>query len=276
MYPLSDLRVLILEENNLVELTVNSLHKNMPTVPYTVVPCEPGNRFPTTFKNLKGITLVLRSGVVVNKAVEIPDKVVDFALCVSRRAVYIDDDRIKNHYPLIDKNITDGLLDLSVFLVNPEKWDSIPESDRGVLKDKKLLYMSRVMNHKDDVLFSEEAVATIDALHYGMEGEDAFIYNQLRLAVGSTSPTDQKEFLLNGGKFEDINGNIISEGDRRWNDILTEIIEAEALYLKGLKNHKEATKVKINQDIYETLNPLIGEVDINKVIRAQQEVKDRI
>ena len=177
MYPLSDLRVLILEENNLVELTVNSLHKNMPTVPYTVVPCEPGNRFPTTFKNLKGITLVLRSGVVVNKAVEIPDKVVDFALCVSRRAVYIDDDRIKNHYPLIDKNITDGLLDLSVFLVNPEKWDSIPESDRGVLKDKKLLYMSRVMNHKDDVLFSEEAVATIDALHYGMEGEDAFIYN---------------------------------------------------------------------------------------------------
>ena len=109
-----------------------------------------------------------------------------------------------------------------------------------------------------------------------IEIEDAFIYNQLRLAVGSTSPTDQKEFLLNGGKFEDINGNIISEGDRRWTGILTKIIDAEALYLKGLKNHKAATKVKINQDIYETLNPFIGEVDINKVIKAQQKLKDSI
>ena len=176
MFPLNDLRVLILEENNLVDLTVNSLHKNMPTVPYTVVPCEPGNRFPTTFKHIKGVTLVLRSGLVVNKGVEIPDSILNFPLCISRRGVYVTDNRLKLHYPLVDKNITEGLIDLSIFLINPEKWDSIPESDRGVIPTKKL-YMPRSMNHKDDVLFKEEAVATIDALHYGIEGENAFIYN---------------------------------------------------------------------------------------------------
>ena len=177
MFPLSDLKLLILEENNLVDLTVNSLHKNMPNTSYTVVPCTPGNRFPTTFKNIRGTTLVLRSGLVINKAIEIPEKVIDYPLSVSRRGVYIDHNRLKNHYPLIDKNIHKDLIDLSVFLVNPEKWDSIPTSDRGVLGGKKLLYMSRRMNHKDDILFAEEATAAIDALYYGIEGEKAFIYN---------------------------------------------------------------------------------------------------
>jgi hypothetical protein len=148
----------------------------MPTVPYTVVPCKPGNRFPTTFKHTSSVTLVLRSGVVVNRQVEIPDKVRDFPICISRRGVFVDNDRIKLHYPLVDKNITEGLIDLSVFLVNPEKWDSVPESDRGVIPNKKL-YLPRNMNHKDDVLFKEEAVATIDALQYGIDGEKAFIYN---------------------------------------------------------------------------------------------------
>ena len=177
MYPLSDLSVLILEDNNLIDLTVNSLHKNMPNTPYTVVPCTPGNVFPTTFNNITGTTLVLKSGLVVNREVKIPKKAVDYALCVSRRGVYIDDSRLKHHYPLIDKNMHKGLIDLSVFIVNPENWDSIPTSDRGVLRDKKLLFMSRLMNHKDDILFAENSTAAIDAVHYGVEGEKAFIYN---------------------------------------------------------------------------------------------------
>jgi len=176
MFPPNDLRVLILEENNLVNLTVNSLHKNMATVPYTVVSCNPGDRFPTTFKYAKGITLVLRSGLVVDREIELPDKVKDFPLCVSRRGVYITDDRLKQHYPLVDKNITPNLLDLSVFVINPEKWDSIPQSDRGVIP-KKVLYMPRTMNHKEDILFAKEACATIDALHYGVDGEKAIIHN---------------------------------------------------------------------------------------------------
>lgn len=177
MYPLSDLKVLILEENNLVDLTVNSLHKNMPNTSYTVVPCTPGTRFTTTFKNIRDTTLVLRSGLVINREVEVPKKIIDYALCVSRRGVYIDHNRIKDHYPLIDKSMHKDLIDLSVFLVNPEKWDSIPTSDRGVLGGKRLLYMSRMMNHKDDILFAKEATAAIDALNYGISGERAFIYN---------------------------------------------------------------------------------------------------
>ena len=37
--------------------------------------------------------------------------------------------------------------------------------------------MPRSMNHKDDVLFENKAVATIDALDYAIQGENAFIYN---------------------------------------------------------------------------------------------------
>ena len=58
-------------------------------------------------------------------------------------------------------------------------WDTPPESDRGVLRDKKLLYMPRRMNHKEDVLFGEEAVATIDGLQYGIDGESAIIHNYI-------------------------------------------------------------------------------------------------
>ena len=176
MFPLSDLKLLILEENNLIDLTVNSLHKNMPNTSYTIVPCIPGDRFGTTLKNIRGTTLVLRSGVVINREVEIPKKVVNYDLCLSKRGVGIDHSRLKHHYPLVDKNITKDLVDMSVFLINPEKL-VIPESDRGFLRDKKLLYMSRRMNHKDDILFAEEATAAIDALTYGIDGEDAFIYN---------------------------------------------------------------------------------------------------
>ena len=176
MYPLKNLSVLILQENNLVNLTINSLHKNMPNVPYTIVPCEPGNRFPTIFKNIKGLTLVLKSGLVVDKEVEISESAIDFPICISRRGVYTDHDRIYRHYPLVDKNITKGLVDMSIFVINPEKWDSIPESDRGIIPNKKL-YMPRSMNHKDDVLFENKAVATIDALDYAIQGENAFIYN---------------------------------------------------------------------------------------------------
>ena len=150
MLNLKNLKLLILEENNLVNLTTNSLDINNPEIKYSVVKPN-GSRIKTALNNINDITLVVKSGLVLNlKNKDFPSRA-----------------KIKNYH----------ILDLSIFVMNPYKWEKIPDSDEGVLHDKKLLYMPRYMNHKDDVLFKQDATAAIDAFYYGVLGEQAVVYN---------------------------------------------------------------------------------------------------
>ena len=179
MLNLKNLKLLILEENNLVNLTTNSLDINNPEIKYSVVKPN-GSRIKTALNNINDITLVVKSGLVLNlKNKDFPSraKIKNYHMAVSRYGVFIDHDRLKEHYRYVDKNIHDSVLDLSIFVMNPYKWEKIPDSDEGVLHDKKLLYMPRYMNHKDDVLFKQDATAAIDAFYYGVLGEQAVVYN---------------------------------------------------------------------------------------------------
>jgi len=176
-----NLKILILETNNLTRLTTNSIEANMTGYDYKVV--EPGeSKIGTALRNTDDITLVVKSGLVLNiKEGDLPtkEKLEKYHLAVSREAVYADHPSIKKHYELTSKRMHRGMIDLSLFIINPKKWDRIPESDRGLLSKSKLLFMPRYMNHRNDIIFEEETINASDALTYGVLGEQACIYNYI-------------------------------------------------------------------------------------------------
>ena len=184
MLNLKDLKVLILEDNNLTNLTVNSLKENTPEISYKVISKkeQTESRIGTALLNSKDITLVVSSGIVLElKDTDIPalDVLEEYDICVSRYAVYMDHDRLKAHYHYVDNRITDGVIDLSLFIINPKKWETIPDSDKGILEDVKKLFIPRYMHHKNDILFEEEATSAVDAFHYGVLGEQASVFNYI-------------------------------------------------------------------------------------------------
>ena len=184
MLNLKDLKVLILEDNNLTNLTVNSLKENTPEISYKVISKEEQteSKIGTALLNSKHITLVVSSGIVLElKDTDIPDLDVleEYDICVSRYAVYMDHDRLKAHYYYVNKKLTDGVIDLSLFIINPKRWKSIPDSDKGILEDVKKLFIPRYMHHKNDILFEEEATSAVDAFNYGVLGEQASVFNYI-------------------------------------------------------------------------------------------------
>ena len=184
MLNLKDLKVLILEDNNLTNLTVNSLKENTPEISYKVISKEEQteSKIGTALLNSKHITLVVSSGIVLElKDTDIPDLDVleEYDICVSRYAVYMDHDRLKAHYYYVNKKLTDGVIDLSLFIINPKRWRSIPDSDIGILEDVKKLFIPRYMHHKNDILFEEEATSAVDAFNYGVLGEQASVFNYI-------------------------------------------------------------------------------------------------
>ena len=184
MLNLKDLKVLILEDNNLTNLTVNSLKENTPEISYKVISKEEQteSKIGTALLNSKHITLVVSSGIVLElKDTDIPDLNVleEYDICVSRYAVYMDHDRLKAHYYYVNKKLTDGVIDLSLFIINPKRWRSIPDSDIGILEDVKKLFIPRYMHHKNDILFEEEATSAVDAFNYGVLGEQASVFNYI-------------------------------------------------------------------------------------------------
>tara|TARA_R100000664_G_C2753332_1_gene140716 strand:+ start:1378 stop:2112 length:735 start_codon:yes stop_codon:yes gene_type:complete len=184
MLNLKNLKVLILEENNLLKLTTNSLDINNPEITYRVISKDKmlESRIATVLNNTDEITLVIKSGLIVNlKNKDLPSKskLNKYHMAVSRYGVFTDHERIKQHYQYISEEINKKVLDLAIFIINPKKWKTAPEKDSGALRDKKLLYMPRYMNHKDDILFREESTAAIDAFNYGVLGEQALVHNYL-------------------------------------------------------------------------------------------------
>ena len=186
MSDLKDLKVLILESNNLTNLTVNSLKQNMPNTEYTVVAKEKHTEsvLGTSLQNCERFTptLVVKSGVVLNlKEKDLPskNKINAYDICLSREGVFTDHKRLKKHYKYVNNKINKSVVTLDIFIINPSRWETIPQTDKGILKDLKKIFMPRYMHHKHDVLFKEEATAAIDAFNYGVLGEQASVFNYI-------------------------------------------------------------------------------------------------
>ena len=176
-----NLKLLILETNNLTRLTTNSIEANMTGYDYKVVKPDE-SKIGTALKNIDDITLVVKSGLVLNiKEGDLPsrEKLKKYHLGVSREAVYADHPSIFKHYDLTSRKMHKGMIDLSLFIINPAMWDDIPESDTGLLSKSKLLHMPRYMNHRNDIIFKEQTINASDALTYGVLGEQACIYNYI-------------------------------------------------------------------------------------------------
>ena len=160
-----NLKLLILETNNLTRLTTNSIEANMTGYEYKVV--KPGDsKIGTALKNIDDVTLVVQSGLVLNiKEGDLPsrEKLKKYHLAVSREAVYADHPSIGKHYELTSRRMHRGMIDLSLFIINPAMWDDIPESDTGLLSKSKLLHMPRYMNHRNDIIFKEQTINACDA-----------------------------------------------------------------------------------------------------------------
>ena len=68
MLNLKNLKVLILEKNNLLKLTTNSLDQNNPEIKYKVITKDKVSNsiIGTALSNIKETTLVIKSGIVLN------------------------------------------------------------------------------------------------------------------------------------------------------------------------------------------------------------------
>ena len=194
------LKILILKTNELDRLTINSIEKNMPEATYEVVKCENQKKIRTALEHSKGKTpmLVVTSGLVLDvQDFDIPqsDILSRYAICCSRAGVYVDHG-YRNNYKTIKKILHKGHIDLSIFVINPGLWNEIPESDTGALKDKKILYMPRYMNHKTDVQVND-ALSAYPCLQYGALGLSAAVYNYVdNIASGEATVAESYAYCF--------------------------------------------------------------------------------
>lgn len=175
---MSRLKVLVIECNKLVSLTVNSIKANMPDWEYEVVPYQ-GGFIPTALRHSEELCLAVKSGVILDiKDGDLPAIGVleRYDICVSRAGVFTDSDANKHIYRLVGSPVTPKTIDLSIFCINPKRWVRIPDTDSGVLSKVKRLRMPRHMNHKSDILV-EKSVSAFTAMDYGMLAEQASVFN---------------------------------------------------------------------------------------------------
>jgi len=172
------LKILVIKCNQLSELTLNSIRKNMPDWEFDVVDYD-GGFIRTALMNSNEICLAVKSGVILDiQDGDLPEKSLleQYDICVSRDGVFTDNAYNKHIYGLIGSNLNKKSIDLSVFCINPRRWIKIPDADAGVLGRVKRLRMPRHMNHKCDVIISEAVSARV-AMDYGMLGEQASVLN---------------------------------------------------------------------------------------------------
>lgn len=195
---MSDLEILVLDCNELTPITVNSIRKNMPRAKYKVVKVG-DSKIGTAVANCDKPTLVVTSGIVLDiKHGDIPpiEKIKQYHMCVSRQGVYVDHPKHASVYKLIGSSITKGFIDLSIFIINPDKWYEIPASDSGVLGNKKVLYMPRYFNHKHDPIIAD-CIGGYEAFRYGMSGEAAAVLNYIpHLLSGKATPIETMAYCF--------------------------------------------------------------------------------
>ena len=170
--------ILVVECNKLAPLTVRSIEANMPDWSYKVAPYE-GGFIPTALNNSDGLTLVVKSGVMLDiQDGDIPSQSMlkNYDICAARAGVFSDHRAHKNVYRMVGSELTNKHLDLSVFIINRKRWVRTPDSDAGVLPNVKRLRMPRHMNHKSDRLVPK-TLSAMTAMYYGMLAEQASVFN---------------------------------------------------------------------------------------------------
>lgn len=186
--------VLIYQANPLTALTVNSIKKNMPDWTYKVVKSGT-SKIGTALKNVDDISLVVRSGTVLNiKKDDLPtkEKLEKYHIALSREHVFTDHTRLCGAYQVkLGEHPNPNLIDLSVFIINPFLWTDIPEKDSGVFLEKKKLYMPRYMNHKEDILVKENLSAR-DCNIYGMLSKKSCILNYVNCILNEKITMSEK------------------------------------------------------------------------------------
>jgi len=177
--------VVIYEENDLTPLTVNSIKANMPDWTYKVVPVE-DSKIGLALKNINDTSLVVKSGVVLKvKEGDLPSKerLKNYHMALSRFYVFHDHFRLHASYETkLGKPINPNIVDMSVFIINPNMWSDVPKKDVGIFADKKKLYMPRYMNHRNDMLM-EECLSARDCNTYGILAEDACALNYVGIIL---------------------------------------------------------------------------------------------
>lgn len=187
-------KILILEnKDNLSSLTINSIKNNCPGWDYQVLQIE-GGRVPTVLnyakENLQGIYLVVNCGVILklNKDSLPPTQLLEkHHMIVDKLGVYFGSSLYEEYYKKEKINYSSNLLDLSVFIINTEKFDFIPETDAGFMSKISTRYLPRYMNHKYDPLM-DEIVNARHLFKYGVEGEKACVHNYVPLILKGDIP----------------------------------------------------------------------------------------
>lgn len=173
-------RVLILNtDSGLTKLTLNSLKKNSPDVKYDVVDCPHGKKIKTALMNTQQTTFVACSGVYLNlRASTFPpiDKMAKYHALFSSQAVFADNRLYKTHYDVNNISNLKNVIDLSVFIITPEKWDFCPDGDSGFYSKIDTRTMPRYMNHRNDPLV-ELSLNSHMSFQYGLVGETASVLN---------------------------------------------------------------------------------------------------
>jgi len=173
-------KILILEENDLAPLTVASIEQNCPEFSYKIIQST-GSRVGSALANTDEISLVVQSGVALflkDGDLPLEDTLRKYHIAVSKYNVFSTHTRLCSTYEaMAETRQTKDMVDLSVFMVNPERWSTRVETDRGVLIDVKKLFMPRYMNHKTDVLLRYNCLGARDAFTYGMLGKKSAVLN---------------------------------------------------------------------------------------------------
>ena len=192
------LKILIIEENDLTAMTLASAQEAMPNSNISVV-FGTGARLKDVMQCTKGVTLCVKSGVLLRAGlINMPPlaTLANYPICISRSAVFLDHPQQAHTYGLAGIEAHKGMVDTSVFVINPSLWPHTPQQDRGALRDMPKLVMPRYMNHKDDPVLLD-CLTAWSALQYGMLGLGAGINNYTSVYLrGSAAPIEMYGYPL--------------------------------------------------------------------------------
>ena len=171
------MQYLVLENNNFTALTINSLKKCVPDAEYKIVQQE-GDALVQALDICDDLTFVITGGIVLELKdgdIAPKEKLKKYHMCASKLAVFAEHPRQKHHYELIGSSLHSGVIDMSLFILNPKMWRNEKDSR---LSDKKLLQMPRYMNHRSDATLAC-CMGGYEIIKYASLGEDASVFNYI-------------------------------------------------------------------------------------------------
>lgn len=175
--------VIVINDNpELLSLTTDSIEKSCIGWNYVVLNTKNKQKFPVIFEHAKQtdekIFLVVSAGVVLNlKENSLPPLKLlkKNHMIVSRKGLFFNN-LYGSLYEKEKTGINQNIIDTSVFIINTEKFDFIPESDSGFLSKITIKDLPLYMNHKGDPLI-KEVLSVRHLFKHGITGENAHIFN---------------------------------------------------------------------------------------------------